>query len=47
MQELCGLQGIFDLFNCKTPENAASFPFANFSPEFHIFLLLLYQDYQD
>ena len=19
MQELCGLQGIFDLFNCKTP----------------------------
>ena len=20
MQALCGLQGIFDLFNCKTPE---------------------------
>ena len=20
MQTLCGLQGIFDLFNCKTPE---------------------------
>ena len=20
MQDLCGLQGIFDLFNCKTPE---------------------------
>ena len=19
MQDLCGLQGIFDLFNCKTP----------------------------
>ena len=26
MQALCGLQGIFDLFNCKTPggENSAS-----------------------
>ena len=21
MQALCGLQGIFDLFNCKTPVN--------------------------
>ena len=21
MQALCGLQGIFDLFNCKTPDN--------------------------
>ena len=21
MQALCGLQGIFDLFNCKTPES--------------------------
>ena len=20
MQDLCGLQGIYDLFNCKTPE---------------------------
>lgn len=21
MQALCGLQGIFDLFNCKTPDS--------------------------
>ena len=30
MQALCGLQGIFDLFNCKTPvpepENPYPFP---------------------
>lgn len=23
MQALCGLQGIFDLFNCKTPDSNA------------------------
>ena len=26
MQALCGLQGIFDLFNCKTPESAPCMP---------------------
>ena len=25
MQALCGLQGIFDLFNCKTPGYASAF----------------------
>lgn len=25
MQALCGLQGIFDLFNCKTPEKQLIF----------------------
>ena len=30
MQALCGLQGIFDLFNCKTPESDLIFEESSF-----------------
>ena len=40
MQALCGLQGIFDLFNCKTPGQVVLYNTLreNASPFFHFFL---------
>ena len=33
MQALCGLQGIFDLFNCKTPELESAYYIPGFEEE--------------
>ena len=38
MQALCGLQGIFDLFNCKTPGMAKPVFLYNYSKKSGIYI---------
>ena len=42
MQALCGLQGIFDLFNCKTPESIPQIQFLFHYIKIKLFFNLLF-----